>query len=290
MPILESVLTSLGTRLFTDAVLRPPRYPDILHKSIYVIGIVTVAIVLFRIATEFERSNAAPSPSSSPAVKNEAYHPHDVEQGESLYRITNGNRACMDQIHEKNRDLIGDDENYLQAGWTIYIPDGCARYAEAETATPADHSEAPDASQSASGEDTSEHDNLADNQTDPQQIASLQSSVHEPEPAATPASNALQSDATAQVRPQLSVTYQVQPQYPCYAKDPQRTGTITYYAKVMPNGAVREMRYVRGDLVFSESARRAIGQWRYQPFEATSEYPFIWEPITIDCRDLSPQQ
>lgn len=62
----------------------------------------------------------------------------------------------------------------------------------------------------------------------------------------------------------------VNPDYPAAVKAANLGGVVRVQAVVAPDGTVRTIQLLQGDLLLGESAMRAIRQWKYAP-AATDE-------------------
>jgi TonB family protein len=83
-------------------------------------------------------------------------------------------------------------------------------------------------------------------------------------------------------RPML--VHRVLPSYPEKAVGTGLQGLVVLQAWVGRDGSVRDVKLIRGYLVFGEAAFQAVRQWRYQPYRVNGEIVEMQTFVTVDFR------
>jgi protein TonB len=61
------------------------------------------------------------------------------------------------------------------------------------------------------------------------------------------------------------LVHRVEPTYPPLAIQTHREGRVELRAIIATDGSIQSLQIVRGDLLFYQSAKDAVSQWRYKP-------------------------
>jgi TonB family protein len=80
----------------------------------------------------------------------------------------------------------------------------------------------------------------------------------------------LASTVYAAERPR-QIVYSEDPQYPEIAKKMALHGTVKLRIWIKPDGSVRRVEYIGGHPLLTESALRAVKNWRYTPANQESD-------------------
>jgi TonB family protein len=80
----------------------------------------------------------------------------------------------------------------------------------------------------------------------------------------------LTSTVYAAERPR-QIVYSEDPQYPDIAKKMALHGTVKLRIWIKPDGSVRRVEYIGGHPLLTESALRAVKNWRYAPANQESD-------------------
>jgi periplasmic protein TonB len=77
---------------------------------------------------------------------------------------------------------------------------------------------------------------------------------------------------------------QVQPVYPSLAKQAGVEGAVVLRALIATDGGVVNVQVLSGHVLLQESARRAVEQWRYQPYVLNGRAVEVETQITVNFR------
>ena len=64
---------------------------------------------------------------------------------------------------------------------------------------------------------------------------------------------------------EANLIHKVMPVYPPLAKSARVQGTVEFTAIIGKDGAIRELKLVRGHPLLVNAAKQAVEQWRYKP-------------------------
>jgi|SRR5882724_3008311 len=73
----------------------------------------------------------------------------------------------------------------------------------------------------------------------------------------------------------------VEPVYPTLAIQMRREGRVELHAIIGTDGTIQELQVVSGDVVFYESAKAAVSQWRYRPTYLNNQPVKVDTTITV---------
>jgi protein TonB len=73
----------------------------------------------------------------------------------------------------------------------------------------------------------------------------------------------------------------VEPVYPRLAIQMRREGRVELHAIIGTDGTIQELQVVSGDIVFYESAKAAVSQWRYKPTYLNNQPVRVDTTITV---------
>ena len=61
------------------------------------------------------------------------------------------------------------------------------------------------------------------------------------------------------------LTRRIEPVYPTLAIQTRREGRVELHAIIGMDGTIQALQVISGDVLFYESAKTAVSQWRYKP-------------------------
>jgi len=77
------------------------------------------------------------------------------------------------------------------------------------------------------------------------------------------------------------LTHRIEPVYPNLARQMRREGRVELHAIIGTDGTIQELQVVSGDIVFYESAKAAVSQWRYKPTYLNNQPVRVDTTITV---------
>ena len=76
----------------------------------------------------------------------------------------------------------------------------------------------------------------------------------------------------------------VDPQYPVAAKASGQRGSVVLQVLVGRDGAVQEVKFLQGSLMFARAAIDAVRQWRFKPYSMNGRAVSVQSVITLNFR------
>jgi TonB family protein len=80
------------------------------------------------------------------------------------------------------------------------------------------------------------------------------------------------------------VEYRIQPTYPQQARAMRLEGQVVLRATVTENGALRDLKVVRGHPILARAAVDAVSRWRYRPYQLNGKAIAMQTNITLDFK------
>ena len=80
------------------------------------------------------------------------------------------------------------------------------------------------------------------------------------------------------------VEYRIQPTYPQQARAMRLEGQVVLRATVTENGALRDLKVVKGHPILARAAVEAVSRWRYRPYQLNGKPVAMQTNITLDFK------
>jgi len=77
------------------------------------------------------------------------------------------------------------------------------------------------------------------------------------------------------------LTRRIEPVYPTLARQTHREGRVELHAIIATDGTIQSLQVVSGDILFIESAKAAVLQWRYRPTYLNGQAVEVDTTITV---------
>jgi TonB family protein len=93
-----------------------------------------------------------------------------------------------------------------------------------------------------------------------------------------------ESDPTVPATATGVLIYRVEPEYPEAALQQQIQGTVVLDARIGPDGAVEDVKLIRGPALLADAAVAAVKQWRFKPNRTKADGTPMQATITLNFR------
>ena len=80
------------------------------------------------------------------------------------------------------------------------------------------------------------------------------------------------------------LTQPVEPQYPATAKATGQRGSVVLQVVVGRNGAVQDVKFLQGSLMFARVAIDAVRQWHFKPYSLNGRAVSVQTTITLNFK------
>lgn len=80
------------------------------------------------------------------------------------------------------------------------------------------------------------------------------------------------------------LTQPVEPQYPATAKATGQRGSVVLQVVVGRNGAVQDVKFLQGSLMFARAAIDAVRQWHFKPYSLNGRAVSVQTMITLNFK------
>lgn len=102
-------------------------------------------------------------------------------------------------------------------------------------------------------------------------------------PSQSPA-NSLDSGVVPEETSRNSVEHRVEPNYPAQALPQHLEGSVVLQVWVAKDGAVRDVKLVRGYFALARAASDAVRQWRFKPYSSNGKPVDFQTIVTVNFK------